>query len=109
MQQGVDGEDDLVALFADDAEYVESFGGSPTIHRGRSAIRDWLRASWDHQPPDIAIEVDQFDVTADGVRVAWTCTSTAFMNASRGLDTYRIQDGLITRLETIIVESPRLR
>ena len=38
MQRGPEGEDELVALFADDAVYLEPF--SDAAHTGREAIRD---------------------------------------------------------------------
>jgi SnoaL-like domain len=43
MQRGMDGEDELVGLFAGDAVDQEPFGGQTLT--GRDAIREWLRAS----------------------------------------------------------------
>jgi ketosteroid isomerase-like protein len=95
MQRGADGEDDLVQLFADDGEYIESFSGAATSHRARAAIRGWLRASWPHQPPDIRLVIEHATVEGDDVSASWRCESGAFEKPSRGIDTYTIRDGLI--------------
>ena len=108
MQRGADGEDELVELFAEDGEYVESFSGSATVHRGRPAIRAWLRASWPHQPPEIRLIVEHSIVEQDVVRSTWRCESSAFATPSRGVDTYTIRAGLIARLETVVTEPPVL-
>ncbi len=109
MQRGADGEDELVSLFAEDGEYIESFGGEPRSHRGRDAIRRWLRTSWEHQPPEIKLSADRVEAHGDVVTLDWTCESAAFTRPSRGTDTYTIRDGLIVRLETAITQPPVLR
>jgi SnoaL-like domain len=109
MQLGAEGEDELVELFRDDAEYVEWFAGHPTVHRGSDRIREWLHASWAHQPPNVRIAIERVDVVGNEVRAKWTCDSTAFVTPSRGIDTYVVSGGRIARLETMITEPPTLR
>jgi ketosteroid isomerase-like protein len=100
MQQGPDGEDDLVGLFAEDAVYIEPFGGDQAPHVGTAQIRAWLRASWDMAPPELRLRVDRVHVEGDQVRADWTCTSPALPEPLRGVDRYTIRGGRIARLET---------
>jgi hypothetical protein len=109
MQQGADGLDQLLDLFHDDGEYVESFSGQPQTHRGRTAIAAWLADSWQHQPPDIAITIERIDLDGADVCATWTCDSPAFAAPARGTDTYRIHAGRIQRLETVVTEPPSIR
>jgi hypothetical protein len=108
MQRGADGQDQLLELFHDDGEYVESFAGQPRSHRGRAAIAAWLATSWQHQPPDIAITIDRIDIDGHQVRAAWTCRSSAFTAPARGTDTYLVRDGRIQRLETVLTQLPQV-
>jgi len=108
MQRGADGEDALLALFHDDAEYIESFGGQRCEHHGRQAIRAWFQSSWAHQPPDIAISIERVDVDGEAVRAEWICDSSVFATPTRGVDTYVVRDGLIIRLETVVTDHPTL-
>jgi ketosteroid isomerase-like protein len=107
MQRGPDGEDDLVALFAEDAVYVEPFSGG--VHEGRDAIRAWLNASWADAPPDLALTVERIDAAGDTVETHWTCESPAFARPARGRDRFTIRDGRIARLESRLVEAPEPR
>ena len=107
MQRGREGEDELVALFADDAVYVEPFSGG--THEGRDAIRAWLDGSWSDAPPDLRLTVERIDVAGDTVEAHWTCESPAFARPARGRDRFTIRDGRIARLESTIVEAPALR
>lgn len=77
MQRGPEGEEELVALFAEDAVYVEPFSGDQAPHVGRAEIQAWLHASWDHSPPELTLRVDRVRVDGDQVEAAWTCTSPA--------------------------------
>jgi hypothetical protein len=104
MQRGPDGEDELVALFAEDAVYVEPFTGGE--HVGRDAIRDWLRTSFDDQPPGIRITVERLHVVEQVIEASWVCESTAFARPARGRDRFTIRDGQIARLETELLEPP---
>jgi SnoaL-like domain/DSBA-like thioredoxin domain len=104
MQRGRDGEDDLVALFADDAVYVEPF--SDGAHHGIEAIRAWLHGSWELAPPELTLTVDR--LTADGavVEAHWTCDSPVFARPGRGRDRFTIADDRIVRLESEWVQEP---
>jgi ketosteroid isomerase-like protein len=104
MQRGPEGEDDLVALFAEDAVYIEPFTGGQ--HDGRDAIRSWLHASWRDQPPGIRLTVNRVDVVEEVVEVSWTCESDAFTRPARGRDRFTIRDGRIARLESRLTERP---
>jgi ketosteroid isomerase-like protein len=104
MQRGPEGEAELVALFAEDAVYVEPFTGGE--HVGRDAIRDWLRASWRDQPPGIRITVEQLEVVEHTVEATWVCESDAFARPARGRDRFTIRNGRIARLETELFEPP---
>src|SRR5689334_13543578 len=104
MQRGPEGEDELVALFAEDAVYVEPFSGAE--HVGRDAIRAWLRGSWADQPPAIRITVERLEVVEHVVEADWVCESDAFARPARGRDRFTIRDRHITRLETELLEPP---
>jgi ketosteroid isomerase-like protein len=107
MQRGPDGEDDLVALFAEDAVYVEPFTGG--THEGRDAIRAWLNGSRADAPPDLRLTVERVDVAGDTVEAHWTCESPAFARPATGRDRFTIRDGRIARLESTLVQAPELR
>jgi ketosteroid isomerase-like protein len=109
MQRGAEGEDDLLALFDDNAEYVESFSGVERVHRGRDAIRAWLRASRADQPPGMSLTVERVDIDGDEVQATWSCASSVFVEPSRGVDTYTVRNGLIARLVTVINQPPTMR
>jgi ketosteroid isomerase-like protein len=104
MQRGPEGEDELVALFAEDAVYVEPFSGGE--HVGREAIRAWLRGSWADRPPAITITVERLQVVEQVVEASWVCESAAFARPARGRDRFTIRDGRIARLETELLEPP---
>jgi ketosteroid isomerase-like protein len=104
MQRGPDGEEELVALFAEDAVYIEPFGGQQ--HIGRDAIRAWLHASWRERPPGMRLTVDRLDVVEQTVEASWTCESDAFRRPARGRDRFTIRDGRIARLESRLTEPP---
>ncbi len=91
----------MMALFHDDATYVEPFGGTPTRHDGKAAIRAAMRAGWAHPLPDMRLEVDRFDVTAQTVVVDWTCHSPGLPGGrGAGTNQFELRDGLIASLET---------
>lgn len=100
MRAGADGEERLLALFAEDAVYVEPFAGSSRTHSGKSAIRACFAASWEDAPPDMTLTVDRVDMDGGAVRSLWTCESPVFPGPMRGEDRYTFEDGHITRLET---------
>ena len=104
MQRGPEGEDELLALFAEDATYVEPFSGGE--HHGRDAIGAWLRSSWDDQPPGLRITVERLEVVEHIVEATWVCESEAFVRPARGRDRFTIRNGQIARLETELLEPP---
>ena len=103
MRAGRDGEEALLALFADDAVYTEPFTGVARTHTGKAAIRACFQASWESAPPDMGLTVDRVDLDGDTVRSEWTCTSPAFPGPMKGVDRYTLRDGRIARLEVSFV------
>lgn len=99
MQAGASAGEDLLALFTDDAVYIEPFAGAVRTHRGKSAIRECFTTSWEAPLPDLELSVDRVDVDAEGVFARWTCRSPALPGPQRGEDRYVLRDGKIARLE----------
>jgi ketosteroid isomerase-like protein len=104
MQRGPEAEDELIALFADDAVYVEPFDAAE--HIGREAIRDWVRGSWAQRPPAMRLTVERVDVVGHVVEACWVCESEAFARPARGRDRFTIRKGRISRLESELLEPP---
>lgn len=99
MQTGAEAATDLFSLFAEDAVYIEPFGGESRTHAGLPAIQACLRESWTRVPPDLKLAVDRIDVDGAVVTSLWTCTSPAFPGPVRGRDVCTVRDGRIARLE----------
>lgn len=108
MQQGPDGFDALVSLFADDAVYREPFSGLPE-HHGQRAIARYLAAAAPQAPPELRIFVERLDVAGDTVTAVWRCESTIFAQPSRGQDVFTVRRGKIVRLETTLLDEPVLQ
>jgi ketosteroid isomerase-like protein len=101
MQGGAQSGGELMALFHDDAEYIEPFTGTPTRHVGKAAIRDAMAAGWKYPLPDMRIAVDRFDARPDSLVVDWTCHSPGLPNGKgSGTNVFVLRDGLIISLET---------
>ncbi|MEZ4321647.1 MAG: nuclear transport factor 2 family protein [Myxococcota bacterium] len=100
MRAGPDGHEALVALFAEDAVYVEPFSGVSRTHRGHAGIREMLRTSQADAPPDLVLMVHRIEVDADGVIADWSCASPVFPVPVHGTDRYVLVNGRIARLET---------
>lgn len=101
MQAGASSEEEMMALFATDAVYVEPFSGRIREHHGRDAIRAVMREGWRSPLPEIRIEVDSIAVDGDTVRAEWTCYSPAIPGGSgHGENVFTLRDGKIVRLET---------
>ncbi len=101
MQTQGQRENELLALFADDAEYVEPFTGAVRTHRGREAVRAAFREGWKQPLPDMRIEIDEVSVDGDVTRARWTCFSPALPGGrGRGENLFTLRGGLIARLET---------
>lgn len=103
MRRGKAGEDELVALFDAEAEYIEPFGGQARRHVGTRAIRECLREGFEQPPPELSLTIDRVDVDGPKVRAEWTCSSPVFEAPIRGVDEYTLRDGRITRLETSLI------
>jgi hypothetical protein len=102
MQAGASGETELLALFHEDAEYVEPFSGKPQSHKGIAAIRETFVSGWRHPLPEMRLEVDRFDLQDGTVRVDWTCYSPALPGGKgQGTNVFTLQHGLIVRLVTM--------
>lgn len=101
MQSGAQSEAEMMALFHEDAVYIEPFSGAPRRHEGKDAIRTAMRAGWEYPLPDMRIDVDRFDVSAESVVVEWTCHSPGLPGGKgSGTNHFQLRDGLIASLET---------
>lgn len=102
MRRGAAAEEDLVALFAEDAVYIEPFiGESPA--RGIDEIRERFRLGWQEPLPDLELDVMSVDVDGQIGRSTWECRSPALPGPVRGEDVYEIRDGKIVSLEVRIL------
>lgn len=106
MQTGLAAENDMMALFAEDAVFTEPFSGEPQTHNGKDAIRTCFRDMWSQPGPEIELTVGRVDMDGDTIRAEWTCTSPAFSSPMRGYDHFRIKDGFIQHLEVIVTDMP---
>ena len=106
MQAGLEAEDDMMALFADDAVFIEPFSGQPRTHEGKAAIRNCFIDMWNEPGPDVALTVDRIDLDGEKISAEWTCTSPAFVEPMRGVDKFCIEDGLIQYLEVVVTDMP---
>ena len=102
MRSGSAAEDELVALFSDDATYSEPFSGLPPA-RGRAEIRARLRLGWEQPLPDMELDVLEIEVDSRALRAVWECRSPGLPGPVRGEDNYVIDDGKIRRLEVRIL------
>lgn len=99
MQSGAAGEREMMALFAEDAVYIEPFSGRERTHHGKEAIREVMREGWRNPLPDMRIVVEQVDVSGDVVHARWTCHSPALPGGKgSGENEFTLRDGLIARL-----------
>ncbi len=106
MQAGPAGEDEMMALFAEDATLIEPFTGEVKTHTGKPAIRDGFRESFKDPAPDLKLTVDRVDLDGANVRAEWTCTSPVFPTPMRGHDLFTIENGKIARLEVVVTDMP---
>ena len=105
MQMGPAGEERMMALFRNDAVFIEPFSGEPKTHRGLEEIRRAFRAGAGEPP--LTLNVDRIDIDGGRLRVEWTCTSPAFPGAMRGVDWFTIVEGKIAELEITVTEMPQ--
>ncbi|MEK6674156.1 MAG: nuclear transport factor 2 family protein [Planctomycetota bacterium] len=106
MQKGPSGESDMMALFAENAVFIEPFSGQLQTHTGKPAIRDSFRAMWQNPAPDLALTLDRVDVDGAVVRAEWTCTSPVFPAPMHGYDLFTVRSGKIDRLEIVVTDMP---
>lgn len=104
MRRGAAAEDEMMALFSDDAVYVEPFTGESEPWVGKESVRTALRRGWEQPLPDLELVVKRIDIGAGEATAEWVCTSPALPGPVTGHDTYTITDGKITRLEVRIVD-----
>ena len=102
MRQGPEVEEEMMALFTDDAVYDEPFTGADHPAVGRDAIRARLRAGWATPLPDMELDVLSIEVTGDTAVSTWECRSTAFEQPARGRDEYVLRDGRIASLRVTL-------
>ncbi|MBL8916372.1 MAG: nuclear transport factor 2 family protein [Archangium sp.] len=104
MQAGASSADAMLALFTDDAVYVEPFSGVVQTHRGVVAIRAAMSSGWERPLPEMRLTVDRVDLDGATVRAEWTCRSPALPGgAGRGVNVFTLVGGRIARLETTLV------
>ena len=104
MQTGASAEEEMMALFHDDAVYIEPFTGKVRTHNGKIEIRTCMRDGWKYPQPDMRIEIDQLIVEGHEVFAQWTCYSPGLPGGfGKGENRFTLKDGLISRLETKIL------
>ena len=108
MQLGPAGEAAIMALFTDDAVWVEPYTGHRRTHAGKEAIRAALQQMWRQpSPPGFAITTDRIQAEGADVRVEWTCGAAGMPLLMRGYSLYTVApDNRIARLELFITEAP---
>lgn len=105
MRSGAAAESDVLALFTDDATYVEPFSGSDLPAEGKAAVCERLRSGWETPLPAMELDVLVVEIVGDVATARWECRSTALPAPVRGTDRYEFAGGLIRRLEVTIDET----
>ena len=106
MRRGAPAEEEMMALFAEDAVYVEPFTGESEPWVGKDAVRIALRRGWEQPLPDLELDVKRIDISGTRATAEWVCSSSALPDPIAGRDEYTIADGKITRLVVRIVDPP---
>ncbi len=106
MQLGPSGEEAMMALFHDDAVFIEPFSGVPLTHTGAAAIRGSFKEMWSQPLPDMRLVLERADLAGAQVRAEWTCHASVFPEPMRGYDLFTIRDGRISRLEIVVTSAP---
>jgi ketosteroid isomerase-like protein len=99
MRRGAAAEEEMMALFAEDAVYVEPFTDVSEPAVGKEAVRARLRRGWEFPLPDLELDVLEVEVGGPVARSRWECRSPALPAPVRGEDHYEFRDGKISRLE----------
>lgn len=104
MQAGRAGAEEMAALFADNAVYLEPFSGQPQRHEGKAAIMAAMARGWDYPLPDMRIQIERVETKGPDIHVRWVCLSTGLPGGrGQGVNRYRMQaDGRIAELETTL-------
>ncbi len=106
MRRGPAAEDEMMALFTDNAVYDEPFSGQgPAI--GREAIRQRLRLGWETPLPDLELDVTGVEIRGSTATSRWECRSPGLPGPVQGEDRYEFQDGRINRLEVRFLDDER--
>ncbi len=101
MQAAGTQEAEMLALFDDDAVYVEPFSGAPREHVGKAAIREAMVAGWKHPLPEMRLEVERVVTDGQSVRADWVCYSPGLpQGRGAGTNEFTLRGGRIVRLET---------
>lgn len=107
MQAGAPSAEAMMALFTEDAVYVEPFTGTAQTHRGATAIRAAMTPAWQQPLPAMTITIDRVELDGETVRAEWTCRSPALPGgAGRGVNVFTLHAGRIVRLETTLLGGP---
>jgi ketosteroid isomerase-like protein len=107
MQTGASTEHEMMALFSEDAVYVEPFSGAVQAHRGKAAVRRAMQQGWRTPLPEMRIHVNRIQMREDEIIADWTCFSPALPNGQgSGRNVFTIRNGVIVRLETTLGPVP---
>jgi ketosteroid isomerase-like protein len=106
MQAGPGGLDGLVALFTEDAVYVEPFAGQPVVHSGKEEIRAFFANALQQHLNGARLTLDRLDLDGERLRSEWTCHIPMFTAPMHGFDLVTLRGGRIARLETIVTDMP---
>jgi ketosteroid isomerase-like protein len=106
MQAGPGGLEGLIALFDDDAVYVEPFSGQPQVHAGKAEIRAFFEYALEHHLNGVRLTLDRLDLDGERLRSEWTCQLPSASAPMRGFDLVTLREGRIARLETSVTQFP---
>lgn len=105
MRRGAAAEEEMMALFAEDAVYIEPFTDLDEPAVGKEAVRARLRLGWEAPLPDLELDVLEVEVDGPMATSRWECRSPALPAPVYGEDRYEIHDGKISRLEVRLLDS----
>ena len=105
MEVGPEGEKEMMALFANDATFVESFTGEPRTHHGKDAIQRTYRELFtEPPPPDMKLVLHRVEREKEVVRAEWSCTSASYARPRVGFDLIEVAGGRIQKMEVVITQ-----
>lgn len=102
MQAGPGGEEAMMALFNEDAVFVEPFSGQPQTHAGKAAIRESFRQQWENPLPNLRLVLDRVDIDGPRIRAEWHCTSPVLPAPMRGVDYFTLDAG--GKIDRLVIE-----